>query len=63
MSTWMIVFSCFTDCSLLMVVIRLHMYLTDWFCRGSLFLKTPKFTIKFDLKLGRTNRKEDNLTD
>ena len=25
--------------------------------------KTPKFTVKFDLKLGGKNRREDNLTD
>ena len=25
--------------------------------------KTPKFTVKFDLKLGGKNRTEDNLTD
>ena len=25
--------------------------------------KTPKFTVKFDLKLGGKDRTEDNLTD
>ena len=25
--------------------------------------ETPKFTVKFDLKLGGKNRTEDNLTD
>ena len=33
------------------------------FNRGLTKTNTPKFTVKFDLKLGGKNRREDNLTD
>ena len=54
--------------SLWTVVIRLHIYFTDWFCGGVLNFeitktKIPKFTVKFDLELGGKTRTEDNLTD
>ena len=61
-------FGCITVYSLLTVVIRLHIYFTDWFFWGVLVLeimktKTPEFTVKLDQKLGRKDRTEDNLTD
>ena len=72
----MIVFGCFTVYSLWTVVIRLHIYFTDWFF-GGLGLElglgvlvfeitkttTPKLAVKFDLKIGGKDRTKDNLTD
>ena len=71
----MIVFGCFTGYSLWTVVIRLHIYFTDWFF-GGLGLElglgvlvfeitkttTPKLAVKFDLILGGKDRTKDNLT-
>ena len=64
----MIVFGCFTGYSLWTVVIRLHIYFTDWFFGGlglelGLGVSTPKLAVKFDLKLGGKDRTKDNLTD
>ena len=43
-----------------------HIYFTDWFSGVFVFeitkTKTPKLTVKFDLKLCGKNRTEDNLT-
>ena len=39
---WMIVFGCFTDYSLGTVIIRLHVYYTDWFCWGVLVFVITK---------------------
>ena len=67
-STRMIVFGCFTAPSFWTVVIRLHIYITDWFLRGVFVFditktKTPEFTVKFDLNFSGKSRTEDNLTD
>ena len=72
----MIVFGSFTGYTLWTVVIRLHIYFTDWFF-GELGLElglgvlvfeitkttTPKLAVTFDLKLGGKDRTKDNLTD
>ena len=41
--------------------IGLHVYFMD--CFFFLEITTPKFTVKFDLKLGGKNRTENNLRD
>ena len=59
----MIVVVCLTDYSLQTVVIRLCRNFRDCFGGGLTETKTPKFTVKFDLKLSGKDRTGYNLTD